>query len=428
MSTSGSVNFVLVHMDRPSVGLKTNKPDPRDIKVTVLLTLMVALGPLSTDLYLPSLPSLTETFSTSVSQVQATMSVFIAGFAVSTVLYGPLSDRFGRTRVLLGGLCVFVLGSLGCMIANSIETLIVWRFVQAVGGCAGPVLVRAVVRDIYEREQAARFLAYIASAMAMAPAIAPIIGGWLHVEFGWRSHFVTLSVLGLVFIAAVTVLLSETNKRLDPQATNARRIATNIATMVRDHRFLTYSLTLMFSYGALFSFISVGAFVLIDVLGVAPNQFGFLFFFVALGYASGGLLAGRLVPKMGIAKLVRAGVILGLTVSCIGFTLAIGGIQNVPAVVIPVVGVFFACGFVLPNAMAGALMPFPEFAGTASSAISFLQMSGGALIGFAAGWLHDGTTMPLFAVVITSWCCAASIYFTAVGKGLIPLSGDARSA
>jgi len=388
---------------------------------------MVALGPLSTDLYLPSLPSLTETLSTSVSRVQATMSAFIAGFAVATVIYGPLSDRFGRPKILLAGLSVFVLGSLGCMVANSIESLIWWRFVQAVGGCAGPVLVRAVVRDVYERDQAARFLAYIASAMALAPAIAPIIGGWLHVEFGWRSHFVALSALGLLFILAILTLLRETNTRKDPSATNARRIATNVAIMVRDPGFLSFSLTLTFSYGALFSFISIGAFVLIDVLGVAPNRFGFLFFFVALGYASGGILSGRLVPRLGIARLIQIGVVFGLTISSAGLIFAAYGVQLIAVVVVPIVGVFFACGFVLPNATAGALMPFPEFAGTASSAISFLQMSGGALIGFLAGWLHDGTTLPLFAVIVSSWCCAAAIYFTALRKNLIRLSGDAKT-
>ncbi len=409
------------------MSLNIEKPDPRDIKVTVLLTLMVALGPLSTDLYLPSLPSLTTTFSTSVSQVQATMSVFIAGFAVATVIYGPLSDRFGRRKVLVGGMSIFVAGSAGCMLADSIESLIWWRFVQAVGGCAGPVLVRAVVRDVYEREQAARFMSYIASAMAMAPAIAPIMGGWLHLEFGWRSHFVALSLLGLFFIAGVMGLLRETNTRLDPLATDARRIAANIAIMVRHPQFLAFSLTLMFSYGALFSFISIGAFVLIDVLGVAPERFGFLFFFVALGYASGGLLAGRLVPKLGIERLIRFGVLFGVSVSGVGLALAWNGVETIAAVVIPVVGVFFACGFVLPNATVGALMPFPEFAGTASSAISFLQMSGGALIGFAAGWLHDGTTLPLFAVVIASWCWAAAIYFTALRKNLIRLSTGAKT-
>ena len=158
--------------------------NPKSLKVTVLLTLMVALGPLSTDLYLPSLPSLTTFFDTTVSQVQATLSVFIAGFAVATMIYGPLSDRFGRRPCLIGGLAIFALGSIGCMASCSVEALIGWRFVQAVGGCAGPVLSRAIVRDVYEREEAAKLLSYMASAMALAPAVAPMLGGVLNVLFG----------------------------------------------------------------------------------------------------------------------------------------------------------------------------------------------------------------------------------------------------
>lgn len=384
--------------------------DPRDIKVTLLLTLMVALGPLSTDLYLPSLPSLTETLSTTVSRVQATMSVFIAGFACATVIYGPLSDRFGRQPVLIGGMVVFTLGSVGCLMASSIESLIGWRFVQAVGGCAGPVLVRAIVRDIYERDEAARFLSYIASAMALAPAIAPMIGGWLHNFFGWRSHFVALAALGALFIVAIILLLRETNQRQDHSATQVRQIAINFKHIMRSSRFLAFSLTMTFAYGALFSFISVGAFVIIGVLGVAPDRFGYLFFFVALGYASGGLLAGKLVSRTGVTMMIGLGVGMGLSVGVIGFGLSLLGIETIAAVVGPVIGVFFACGFVLPSATAGALMPFPHIAGTASSAISFLQMSGGAFIGYVAGVLHNGTTLPLFAVILTTWVCAGVTY------------------
>lgn len=384
--------------------------DPRDIKVTLLLTLMVALGPLSTDLYLPSLPSLTETFSTSVSKVQATMSVFIAGFACATVIYGPLSDRFGRRPVLIGGLVVFTLGSIGCLTAWSIESLIGWRFVQAVGGCAGPVLVRAVVRDIYERDEAARFLSYIASAMALAPAIAPMIGGVLHNFFGWRSHFVALTALGVLFIVSILMLLRETNSQRDHSATQFRQIVINMKHIMRSPSFLYFSLTMTFAYGALFSFISVGAFVIISVLGVAPDRFGYLFFFVALGYASGGLLAGKLVSRVGVTNLIGIGVGVGTLVGALGLGLSALGIQTIAAVVGPVIGVFFACGFVLPSATAGALMPFPQIAGTASSAISFLQMSGGALIGYLAGALHNNTTLPLFIVMFAAWLCAGATY------------------
>jgi DHA1 family bicyclomycin/chloramphenicol resistance-like MFS transporter len=404
------------------------KNNPKDIKVTLLLTLMVALGPLSTDLYLPSLPSLTETFGTTISRVQATMSVFIGGFACATVIYGPLSDRFGRRPVLIGGMAIFVVGSLGCMAASSIEALISWRFVQAVGGCAGPVLVRAVVRDVYEKEEAVIFLAYIASAMALAPAVAPMIGGWLHVLFGWRSHFVALTILGVLFILAIHMMIKETNSQRDHSATQARQLAQNFSHILMTPQFIAFSLMLMFSYGALFSFISVGAFVVIGVLGIAPDKFGYLFFFVAIGYACGGLLAGKLVRRIGVIRIIGVGISLGLTLGVLGFGFAISGAETTPAVIIPIVGVFFSCGFVLPTATAVALEPFPQIAGTASSAVGFLQMSGGAIIGFVAGYLHNGTTVPLFTVILLSWICAAVVYIRTRARGTIRPSGSAKTA
>lgn len=380
---------------------------------------MVALGPLSTDLYLPSLPSLTSVFNTSVSRVQATLSVFIAGFAVATLIYGPVSDRFGRRSSLMAGLSLFVLGSVGCMAADSIETLITWRFVQAIGGCAGPVLARAVVRDVYGRDEAARMLSYMASAMALAPAVAPVIGGWLHVEFGWRSHFVALAGIGAALTLSVFVLLSETNKTRDTTATQIVFVGRNIATLFKDPRFVVFIVCMTFAYGALFTFISVSAFVVIDVLGVAPDRFGYLFFFVAFGFVAGGMTGGRLVKRVGIETLVGVGIAVGVCVALVGLMFAGLRIESIATVIVPVIGTFFACGLVLPNATAGALMPFPQMAGTASSAIGFFQMSGGAFIGYIAGGLHNGTTIPLFGVMVVSWVCAATAYVSAHRRGVL---------
>src|SRR5215813_9387910 len=180
------------------------------LAVTALLTAMVALGPISTDLYLPSLPGLARYFDVSVADAQLTLSSFLIGLATAQLIYGPLSDRFGRRPVLLIGLAIYVIASIVCMLSPSVPVLVVARFVQAVGACVGPVLGRAIVRDVHGREGAARVLAYMSAAMALAPAIGPILGGFLEEWFGWRINFLVLVLFGSSGLFMAWQILPET--------------------------------------------------------------------------------------------------------------------------------------------------------------------------------------------------------------------------
>ena len=209
-------------------------------------------------------------------------------------------------------------------------------------------------------------------------------------------------------------MLGETNKQLNPNATDPARLARNVAQLLRHRAFLGYALTSGFSYGGLFSFISGGAFVVIGVLGVAPENFGFLFLFVAGGFVSGSLIGGRLTKKVGILGMMKAGVWLGLSAGVIGLGLALAEIATIPAVIAPVSLVFFACALVFPNATAGALGPFPDMAGTASSVASFIQMSLGAIVGALVGLLFNGTTVPLFAVIVCTATAAVAVFYAVV--------------
>ncbi|MDX2144330.1 MAG: Bcr/CflA family multidrug efflux MFS transporter [Rhodospirillaceae bacterium] len=385
--------------------------------VIPVLTAMVALGPVSTDLYLPSLPSIGSFFSASVSQTQLTLSVFMLGFAGGTLIYGPMSDRFGRRPLILAGLVLFAVSSIGCALAGSIEQLLALRLVQGIGSAAGVVLSRAVVRDLFAREEAARILSYMSGVMALAPALAPILGGWIHLGFGWRGQFAALTIMGVALLTAAKVLVVETNSSLNAQATRPATLVRNVARLLSHGGFIGYALTTGLSYGGLFSFISGGAFVVIGVLGVAPENFGYLFIFVAGGFVSGALIGGRLTKRLGIHAMMRAGVWIGLGAGLLGLGLAVAGVQTLPAVIGPVALVFFSCALVFPNAMAGAIAPFPDMAGTASSVASFLQMTVGALIGVAVGVLHDGTTVPLFAVIACSTLGALGVFYTVIRRG-----------
>ncbi len=379
--------------------------------IVVLLTLLAAIGPVSTDLYLPSLPSLAETLGASVSQTQLTLSFFMGGFAVGTLFYGPLSDRIGRRPALLIGMALYTLASLACAFATSVEQLIALRFVEALGGCAGAVLSRAVVRDLFAREDAARVMSYMAGAMALAPAMAPMIGGWVHLTFGWRGQFYALAVLGTALTLAASAYLGETNKNLNAQATNPTQLMRHVGHLFTHRAFLGYALTSGFSYGGLFSFISGGAFVLIGVLGVAPENFGFLFVFVALGFVTGSLVGGRFTKRVGLLGMMKIGVWIGLAAGCSGLALALMGVMSLPAVIGPVAFVFLSCALVFPNSTAGALGPFPEMAGTASSVASFLQMLLGAIVGAIVGALLDHSATPLFAVIVCTTAMSVVVFY-----------------
>ena len=378
---------------RPSLGL------------AVLLTTLVALGPLSTDVYLPALPTLARVFVTDAARVQLTLSVFLAGFACGQLFYGPLSDRFGRRPVLLGGLFIYFIASLGCVLAGSIETLIVARFVQALGACAGPVLGRAIVRDVWGASDSARIIAYVGGAMAIAPLVGPTLGGFLTVIFGWQANFVALALFSGIQCVAVARLLAESNVHRDPYATTVRVMARNFGLLLADRRYVGYLLTFSFSYSALFAFISGSSFVLTERFGLAPQIYGMCFGIVVAGYLLGSVLSGRLVQRFGSDRLLASGAWLGAFAGMAMWALDLGGIHAGLAGLAAILGPMFFCtlatGLVMPNAIGRALAPYPAMAGSASALMGFCQMSIAALVGIAVGHgLSDGSGALSAAVAI----------------------------
>ncbi len=383
--------------------------DSRSRRIATLLTCLVALGPLSTDLYLPSLPAMVDVFGTDVARVQLTLSVFLVGFAVSQLAYGPLSDRFGRRPVLLGGLAIYCVASLACAFATTIGGLIAARFLQALGGCCGPVIARAIVRDIHGLQRAARMLAYISAATALAPAIGPVIGGYLEVAFGWRSNFFALTLFGVVVLTAVFATLCETNVDRNPDAARPAMLLANYRVVLRHGSFLGYALCVAFCYSGLFAFISGSSFVLIDVLHVAPNRFGYCFAVVVAGYMSGTLSAGRLTMRLGIDRMISIGTLLSALSGTVMAALSLSGVYTLSAVLVPTFFYMLSAGLVLPNAMAGAIAPFPRMAGSASALMGFIQMGWAAFLGYLVGHLHNGTPAPMaIAMAVAGWGAFAS--------------------
>lgn len=374
-------------------------PRSDSLVIRVLLTALVAFGPLSTDLYLPSLPILVRVFDTDIAMAQLTLSVFLVGFAVSQLVYGPMSDRFGRRPTLLVGISVYLVASGVCALATSVEGLIAARFFQALGACCGPVVGRAVVRDVFGRDRAATVLAYMSMAMTLAPAVGPVLGGALTELFGWRSNFILLTGFAVAILAAVWSLLGETNTARDSEALNPGRMAANYLMLLRNRRFVGYVLIVACSYSGIFSFISGSSFLLIGQMHLSPAQYGLSFATVVLGYTLGSFLAGKLSHRLGGARMIRVGTLVSVGGGALGVGLALADVLQIASVVAPVFLFILGAGLTLPNATANAVGPYPTMAGLASSLLGFFQMTIAALVGLGVGHLHNGTALPMMGAI-----------------------------
>ncbi len=376
--------------------------------MAVVLTAVVAIGSLSIDMALPSLPATAEALGAQPATVQLTVTLFLAGFALAQLLHGPLSDRIGRRRVLLGGLVVYAIGGLACWAAPSARLLIAGRLLQALGAGSGPVVGRAVIRDLYEPERAARVLGYMGTAMALTPILAPILGGLIHVAFGWRAVYLALAACGALFLGVVALLVPETNRRRDPDALRPGHLATNVADLLGDRSFLGYTLVVALMFGGQFAFISGSSFVLIDVLAVPPDVYGLCFGLVAFGLMIGSFLAARLARRVGIDRLIAAATSLGALAGAVMAVLAWSGVWTVAAVIGPMCAFAVGVGIVLPTAVAGAIGPFPRTAGLASAVLGFLQLTTAAGYGMAVGRFYDGTPVPMAVAIAAAGLAAAT--------------------
>ncbi len=385
---------------------------PASLPFAILLIALISFGPLSTDMYLPSLPTLIGVFGTDVAMVQLTLSAFLVGFALAQLAIGPTSDRFGRRPVLIAGISLYLAATVVCLVATSVEMLIAARVFQAVGACAGAVLARAVVRDVYGRQRAAKVLAYMGTAMALAPLVAPVIGGYLLIWFGWRSVFAVLAAFGATLLVLVATQLVETNRWKDPAAIDPGRMVRNYLTLAGSRAYVGYVLANAFVFGGLFAFISGSSFVLIGSLKVPVEMFGLFFAIVVAGYMAGTVIAGRLTLRLGIERMVLIGCIVSLAAGAVLAGLPWAGVTGVASIIAPMFVYLVGVGIVMPNAMAGAIGPFPRMAGAASALLGFLQMGMAALAGFLVGHFDDGTQVPMTATIAVMGLCAFTAFVT----------------
>jgi len=383
---------------------------PGTFAMTALLASLTGLGPLTVDMYLASMPDISRTLAAPAAQVQLTISFYLVGFALGQMFYGPLSDRHGRRPVMLAALGVYSLATLACVLASSIELLIAARFCQAIGGAGTIVLARAVVRDLYDGTRIGRELSLMASIMALAPIVAPLIGGVLQTAFGWRSNFMLLLAFGVMAATAVWLLFPETLRHRAPEPVSLLSTLRSYRSFLRHPSFVAYLGIGACTFLGLFSWISTAAFVLQDIYGLSPLGFGVAFAIGSAGYLVGTTIAARVVTRWGIDRTIGVGC-LGMACGGIVMMIAVTLGVSLPTSLVLAMAIYLAgMGLVLPQAQAGALLPFPQRAGAASSLMGVVQQTSSAILGAFLGHILGATALPLAISVAIVGCLALIVW------------------
>lgn len=358
------------------------------------------MSPFAINSVVPSLPAIGRAFAADYGRVQLILSLFLASVAVSQIFIGPLSDRFGRRPVLLGGFALFVGASIASTFAPTIEALIALRIVQGATGCVGIVLGRAIVRDLFDRRQAASMLGYVTMGLAMAPMVAPFIGGLSQQAFGWTAIFWFMAALGALCIAITWVLIPETNWQPSSRL-NPRSIFADFRLLLRVPDYLLFTASSSLSSGIFFAFLGGAPYVAERIMGLEPAIYGLWFGILALGYASGSFLAGRFTERLGVARMILAGSALAVAAVASLPLLSLGGFDGPAALFFPMAVVGLSNGIALPSAISGAISVRPEIAGAASGLSGAVQMGTGAILATASGAVLAGgdSAVPMFAIM-----------------------------
>lgn len=403
----------MLHTPKPHTGLRPS---------LLILVAVSAINPAGINIFIPSMASMEKVFNTDFATIQLTLSLYLAGVAVSQLLIGPLSDRFGRRPILLSGLSLFIVGSIVCSQATSIDMLIYGRLIQAFGGCAGIVLARAIVRDMYDREQAASMIGYVTMGMAVAPMVSPLVGGLLHEAYGWQASFHLLTVVTVVVVIWAWFALHETNPYIG-RSSGAGALVRSYWILARVPAFWAYTLCAAMSAGLFFGFLGGAPYVSEHVLGLEPGEIGVYFLFVAGGYVIGNFLSGRFASRVGITRMIVTGLIAASSGVVIMTALFAFGLVHPLALYGPMLVIGVANGVALPSSVAGVVSVRPDLAGAASGLAGSLQVGLGALVSYLVAQAVTigpmaGTVWPMIGVLAAcaiAWA-ATVIWATATDK------------
>ena len=395
-------------------------------RLALILGALTAVGPLAIDMYLPGLPTIGREFGVDAAATQVSVASYFAGVAVGQAFYGPLSDAVGRKPALFFGLIIFILSSIGCAWSDSVSTLVVFRFLQALGGCAPIVIPRAIVRDYFDQVGSIRMLSMLMLVMGLAPILAPLIGGQLLVNFGWRSVFWLLATYAVVWLVLVAFLLPESlpleRRRRQPVGV----VLSTYRGLLLDRTYICYVLSGALIFAGLLTYVSGSPYVFIELFHVSPERYGLYFGLNACGIMAASQTNRWLATRVEARRIVGVVLIVAMTASLILLFDAYSGFGGFAGILVPLF-FYIAChGFVLPNTTALAMAPHGAVAGSASALLGTIQFVLASVAGALVAALANGTPVPLAAVI--SACGVAAFVSHLAGGRRSAASPSAGSA
>lgn len=364
----------------------------------VLLGALTAFDPLSIDMYLPAFGDIQREFHTSFDQVELSMSSFFVGMALGQLFYGPLSDRYGRKLPLLGGMILYFFATIGCMFAPNIEIFILMRVLQALGGCAGMVITRAILSDLFDSRKVADFMSSMALVMGLAPILAPTIGGYINNYFGWRAIFGLLAFSNLFCLAAIMALLPETHfKRL--HKLNIASTLRSYGQLLKDRMFVGYLIPVTAIRAGMFAYIAGSPFVFIELYGIPKIYYGWIFGLNAMGLVIASQINRVLLKRYSIDEVLKYTIAIAASASLVVFLGPM--VSSLASVLLISIFIFIATlNFVTPNGMAGALAGQGHRAGTASALFGCMQWGLASVSSFMVSHFHNGTSLPMTGTIL----------------------------
>jgi DHA1 family bicyclomycin/chloramphenicol resistance-like MFS transporter len=393
--------------------------------IVLVLSLLLGLQPITTDLYLPALPTITQVFGAAMPQAQLTLSALLLAFGVSQLVWGPLSDRFGRRPILLVGTTLYVLASVGSSVVTSMEQLILLRVLQGAAMGAGVMCARAVVRDLYAPSEGARIMSKGLTGLGVIACVSAPVGGLLSEYFGWRTALLALAVFGAIALTVVALRFEETLAHKNPRALEPVTLWRTWGQIVRNPTFWAYTLLATTSYAGLFTFLAAGSFVFIGVLGLSKPAYGLAMLTMSLSYIAGTFICRRLLPRFGVRRTVAIAGAATLTAGTAMGVMALQGVQSVAAIMGPFYLFMLGHGVHQPCGQSGCVGPFPQAAGAASALSGFLMM----VVAFAmGGWLGNSlATSPGSVLPLTNGLWFWSVAIAATAWTLVQWHGEAKA-